>query len=253
STIKSLIYTCWKSEIILKMVYKDSSIKFDISYNLSFSFEINKLGPVRDSEVSFNRLLLFTGESNTGKSYTALLFYYFQKYITTKLSDYVKSEYNVDKIKAELKKNKKATLKFNSDKFHKWINDTAKDYLCYLLSRSSLECDVKLNSEISSFDILIEQIEQTDDEISGGIKSINEFKILDNTYTAERNYPLDSAIRQLLSLTISNQLGFKSFFKTLLLPPARSAFMGLNFSDKTQIAQSAGMYKEFLTDLDKAS
>lgn len=217
---------------------------------MSFSFEINKLGPVRDSKVSFNRLLLFTGESNTGKSYTALLFYYFQKHISTKLSDYVKAEYNIDKIKAELNKNKNTKVNFNSDKFHNWINDTAEEYLCYLLSRNSLECDVKLNSEISSFDIIIEQI---DDDISDGIKSINNFKILDNTYSADIQFPLDKAIEQLLSITLSNKLGFNNNFKTLLLPPARGALMGLNFSDKTKLADSAGMYKEFLTDYDKVS
>lgn len=220
---------------------------------MNFGFEITKLGPVRDSKVLFNKLLLFTGDSNTGKSYTAFLFYYFQKQITSNISDYVKTEYKIEKIKTELNENKKVIIKFNAEKFTRWININAESYLCHLLSRSTLECDVNLISDIVSFDIKFELIDDDSSDDSSGLGSVHKFTILDNQYTADTSYPIDKAIERLMVITLCNKLGFNNYMKTLLLPPARGALMGINFSDKTHIANSAGMYKDFLTDFDKVS
>ncbi|OFX23899.1 MAG: hypothetical protein A2033_15800 [Bacteroidetes bacterium GWA2_31_9] len=46
---------------------------------MSFKIKINSLGPIRDSEIEFSPFMIFTGESNTGKSYSAFLVYYVLK------------------------------------------------------------------------------------------------------------------------------------------------------------------------------
>jgi hypothetical protein len=211
-----------------------------------FSFDINKLGPVRNSNVTFNQFLLFTGNSNTGKSYVALLFYYFIKHIGIKLIDFVKISLDIETLKAELELNKSVKVNFDSELFHVWINTTAGDYLSYLLKREELECDVRLNSNITAFDIDIEI--KTSNK---GVGNVHNFIVFGETYTADVDFPLDLAVARLMSIAIRDHfLNIGSNSQALILPPARGALMGFSFSDKTTFA-STGMYKEFLTDYDR--
>ena len=58
----------------------------------TITIHIGHLGPVRDSDIILKPFMVFTGESGTGKSYTALLVHYVYKVLCTfECSNFFKS------------------------------------------------------------------------------------------------------------------------------------------------------------------
>lgn len=53
---------------------RDSVVNFN-PFSDMIKFEIESLGPIRDSVIDFNPFLIFSGDSNTGKSYALMAVY----------------------------------------------------------------------------------------------------------------------------------------------------------------------------------
>ena len=64
------------------------------------SIHIEKLGPIRNADIELAQLMLFTGASNLGKSYTNFLAYYvFSTFANNRIYKFVSN-----KIEGKLKK-----------------------------------------------------------------------------------------------------------------------------------------------------
>lgn len=207
---------------------------------MSFKIKINSLGPIKDSEIEFSPFMIFTGESNTGKSYSAFLVYYVIKMLTE--GDYNLSNYFNEKYKKnfeELIEKNKTKIYFDTIDFEKWISKNASNFLGYLLKYDKINCDIKIFFEKKSFDFEINYFVGDSTSISAPLYLIKKYNINGIQFTQ-----------------ILNQVIFKEFLtdyseikKTFILPPARTAVMNMSFSEKSQVS-NIGMYQEFLKDLD---
>jgi predicted ATPase len=225
-------------------------------------FEIEALGPIRDSTVDFKPFLLFSGESNTGKSYMALAVYYlFFMLDNEKIIEELTSKlFDIKKIENDLKTKKEVELKLSTammDELQRLYNDNINRFMAYMLGYDNFSCKVKLTLEIP--------------QISGSKIYISLKKVKDGKYFLEEE--LDSPIYNWnLSLPLNvNSKKFdidikddfkyfvrglciriifdKSYHNRFLLPPARGAFSGLTSSMWKKFS-GIGMYNEFLEGID---
>ena len=193
---------------------------------------IDKLGPITDSEIVFKPVMVFTGESGLGKSYTALLWYNLITSLTPmRLQEFITKKMN-GSVKEEL------TFKFKD--FRMWLNQNTVAFLGYLLGNNNFDCQVNYVFEIDD-DMPVELKRLHDEDASGFTRcSINgDIDV----------FPLDLEDNILMmSFSLHGYLSDlcfgKNYLRPLILPPARAAFMGANTTSPI------GMYRDFLAQLD---
>lgn len=207
---------------------------------------INEYGPIKNVEVDFAPMMIFTGDSNLGKSYVNYLWYYFMSsFCTMVLSDFVKSKF--PDIKGD------GDYSFKQDEFRLWINQHAESFLQRLLNDNSLVCDVNFIFDLGEETIKI-HLEESIQNIENSSENyfIHKVTIGDNNPNV---YPplFDSKDALLFALeTYLQRSLFGRFYKAVILPPARGALVGENFSLKDKVARSSGLYANFLQDYDYA-
>lgn len=116
-------------------------------------FEIESLGPIRDSIVKFKPFLLFTGESNTGKSYAAMAVYYLLFMLNNEkiISQLGSRVFDAKKIDRDLKAGKAVELEFPvhlEDQIERLYNDNINRFMAYMLGNDDFTSSVKLKIEI---------------------------------------------------------------------------------------------------------
>ena len=234
---------------------------------MSVKFKINELGLIRDSEIDFNQFMIFSGDSNVGKSYTAFLVYHFTSLFEhngDRLEDFFK-KYHSNDI-AELRKGTNCTINFNAANFIKWFEESASEYIGYLIGNKEFKCNIKLITPFTDFNFNI-KFRAFHRNIEDTKAYVHEEQVL---FTADTNWidysgsmPIQtflSNIESNLSRNIATILLAKLdsdgpefsrlMLVPILLPPARAGIVGFNFSEKRAISNSAGMYKEFIEDID---
>lgn len=217
------------------------------------NFLVKKFGPIENVMFEYAPMVIFTGDSNLGKSYINYLLYYIMKCLTRdKTSEFM----------GQRKKNKDGDYVFTLEAFQKWMNSSVEDFMRVFLNNQTLICDVDFNllPDAREHQILIhvdsENITMGVDGTSGIIqKSI---KVTVNEETFNRVFPNISSIEDyVVSEALATYLQKKTLKRTLdqvlILPPARGAFVGENYTMKDRIASSVGMYRQFLEDYDNAS
>lgn len=193
---------------------------------------IDKLGPIQNSEIEFKPFLVYTGESGLGKSYTALLWYNLLTAMTSeRLSEFIRMKSNGSQ-KDEL------TLKFKD--FRTWLNQNTSAFLGYLLGNTNFDCAVNY------------VFEGIDDEEKIALKRLRNTEAsgfstcLVNDTSCTFLGDVDNVI--IMSFALASFVAEKCFEKgivrSLILPPARAAFMGANTTSPI------GMYRDFLQQLD---
>lgn len=204
-------------------------------HKMNIIAQINSLGPVKDSEVEFHPLMVFTGESGLGKSYTAFLFYYLMmSFNSERLINIIRKKWpNIDNDFDD----KTFSLKFKD--LHKWINEGTPSYMGYLLGNNDFECSVNF---IFPF--------EDEKKIEISIKNQDELIVISINRKVTSIFPesIRTSRSIIVSLTLSRYLCMELFhhstYMPILLPPARAAFMGGN-----DMSSSVGMYREFLNKL----
>lgn len=218
-------------------------------------FKINQLGPIRNSEVTLKPLMVFSGDSSTGKSYMAFLTYYFLNTIISKdkITTHINQKYKDDIT--IIKENKNHHFTFKIIDFKRWINYEAKTFISYLTDNSELNCIIDIEFEVNDFEITVTNNSLNTEQIStDGNIQIPNFELNINETKYNLSLKSLSNIDFFISYFISSQLNRilvnkNNFDKAVFLPPARAALVGFNFSEKVAVS-SAGMYKEFLNDMD---
>ena len=199
---------------------------------------INKLGPIENSEMQFKPFMVFTGDSGVGKSYTAMLWYnLITAFSAPRLLSFVAQKWNL-KVEDETL-NENLSYQFKFKELRKWINDSASRTLAYLLGNEVFSCDV--NYIFDEFDDnLVIPISIS----PGGFEHFAAYSVADKKYILPSEHISKTfLVAHSLSNYFTEKLWGKKWLNSLLLPPARAAFMG------AEMTSSIGMYREFLSQL----
>ncbi len=220
-------------------------------------FEIEELGPIRNSVIDFKPFLLFSGESNTGKSYTAMAIYYLFYMLDKKdiLAKLIPTLFDIKNIASTLDKQKKMTLNLSQGflaEIEKLFNDNIGRFIAYMLGYDNFTCKTKLKLHVPG--IAGAKLHLS---FPGGEKGLNNFKaeIALPGFNHEFNRPnssisrLETDLLSILPVICKGLLFGSSFRKYFFLPPARGTFSGLAPSMWEKLSM-IGMYKEFLKGID---
>ncbi len=218
-------------------------------------FNIKKLGAIRDSKVEFKPFMIFSGNSSMGKSYTAFLVYYLTSLCTNKrLKVFVNGKYDSNELFNELEKEKKLNVIVSIRDLQRWINFSSKNFVGYLLGNNEFEADV--NIEFDMDDIKMEfslEKSETVDNLNLSPDELIMIRCGNEAYSMRGfdNKSVPNAIAILIGYRmLSGLFGKEQNFHTVFLPPSRASLVGSTFSMIKEITSSAGMYKEFLNDME---
>lgn len=222
-------------------------------------FEIEELGPIRDSIIDFKPFLLFSGESNTGKSYTAMAVYYLLYMLTAGdiMSKLVRKFFDIKKIEKELKTNKNITVRVHGgliDDIETLYNENINQFVAYMLGYDDFNCNVKLKlgiPEVSGVEIHITRSKEEEWNLDARLEA--EFPPLStglmDVVLKRKSMNIEGTLIYLLGRLCMELLHSRGLYQFFFLPPARGAFSGLTLSMWEKFS-SIGMYKEFLQGLE---
>lgn len=213
---------------------------------ITVTFDIKKLGAIRDSKLEMKPLMIFSGESGLGKSYAAFLVHYlYVLLINDRLNNYfLESNYDFKSVFNE-KKSGDILFRLSAKELFSWINKDAISYIGYMIGNENLTGEVEINFTCKNeyFEFLFE------DEIVGLDKREEVFyKIVLNDFTyrimANTFEPSSIPFADLLSAVLSEEIfgHYTAITRTYLLPPSRGALMEL----AERPSFRSGMYDEFL-------
>lgn len=214
---------------------------------MKITFHIKELGRLRDTSFDLHPFLIFTGDSNLGKSYCAFLVHGFFRMLSD-LSVIQEIERNWDKI----------DFSNLDDYLDKLFQNYAWKHLRYLTGNEQLQVKVSLKLPNIKY------------EFSPTKTEINYKGYIDGNEIArgfyyhgpemQHKFPIDF-LSDIFNSMLSGGVemdedgeyiwkgGEYESFRHLLFPPARGGLIGFNFSMKKVIA-NLGMYEIFLEDLD---
>ena len=210
---------------------------------------IKKFGPIENQTIRIAPMMIFTGNSNMGKSYVNYLVYFAISSLTENVfRDFLDSKFKGDTKKAVI----------TVDAIQKWMNSRVKNFMiAFLHADDDLQCDVNYKLSIPGINEFHIEYEELDiPEITDTPQVVSTLlRVVINGQEETISTPRHSAIaKEMFFAHVGNQLITKLFgqhiYKTLLLPPGRCPFMGENYSMKNDIGSSVGMYRYFLKDLD---
>lgn len=220
-------------------------------------FEIESLGPIRDSVIDFKPFLLFSGESNTAKSYTAMAVYYllFMLNNDKSMTELASRVFDIKTIDRDLndKKMKKIELSGNlKDELERLYNSNINRFMAYMLGYDAFSCSTKLKLAIPlDAEILINKTngEQWLVEVLLGSDSFAYSfglpgRSVKHSLSKQESF-LSILIGDLCKRLVFVHMNRSGFF----LPPARGALSGVTSSEWKKFS-GIGMYKEFVEGLD---
>lgn len=218
--------------------------------NNNIEIHVANLGPVRNSQIELKPFMVFSGESGTGKSYTALLVHYIYRVLCNNdvLDFFSENNASYDKHKAQLSDTNGETLyEFTLQQFEEWCNRSAVKYLAEMLGNYSLtgEVYIKFNGPTDKYRFSYNKEEV---EIDGEVKYYDRVSMNNDS---QIRLPYRSTQWEGVPYAILFTSYIKSLFgisqnDTFLLPPSRGGIVCLN--DKGRNALE-GMYKEFIWNL----
>lgn len=218
---------------------------------------VHDFGPLHDQILEFAPFLLFTGHSGLGKSYANYLIYYLMRSLSTE------SWYGI--IGKKIQKNKSAEFDLSILEVLGYLNEHVQDFMRSFLGDYELICNVeyRLEYEDKAFSpiLKIEYIQSRAAVKGEGIEAFQYISLLIKVNGEEfRNIAIDdepiikqSHVGRAISLYLQDLIFGKRYSKSVLLPPARGALVGENYSMKDAVTSSCKMYDYFLRDYDEAT
>jgi predicted ATPase len=221
---------------------------------LGIRFEIGELGPVRDSVVDFRPFLLFSGESNTGKSYTAMAVYYLFYMLNNRkeMSELIKEIYDIDRARQELRNRGEMEFEFPdiASILEKFYSGHISRFMSYMLGSEDFLCEVKLKLDISpstQHSTKKARIEYHNKSDAGPVISI---KVPSYGWAGtNKGIDLEDVLEIWPMWFCKSRVLGKRLRDQFILPPARGAFSGLTSSTRQNFS-GIGMYREFLQGID---
>lgn len=208
---------------------------------------INEYGPIRNAELDFAPMMIFTGNSNLGKSYVNYLWYYFMSSFTPLvLSEFISSKF-VFSEGVEIEE-----VSFKKDELRLWINEHAESFLQKLLNDNTLKCDVNFIFDLE--DEIKIKLEQKTRKSNDGTEDYLVYNVIigeEKPSVYPSFFGSDDAVVYALESYLQRAI-FGCQYKPVILPPARGSLVGENFSIKDKVSRSSGLYANFLQDYDFA-
>ncbi len=209
---------------------------------------IKKLGLIRDSEVTIKPMMIFSGDSGLGKTYTALLSNYIFELMTSpvRLNKIFKDHsISLPELLPKEHSEEEAFITIPMAELVTWINEDAIDYLRYMLNYRSIDADVSIVLPISASELSYRYTYRDE-----GISSEEQKKLvihLNNSlsYTmsdASENVDDESKLAYLTRFYLVQQImgDFKALRSNYIMPPSRGAILTEEVNGKT------GLYIEFI-------
>lgn len=221
--------------------------------NTFIELHIEELGPIHDSRIVLKPFMVFSGESGTGKSYTALLVHYLYKILCEmEVAEFFKDlNASFDEQKAQLPDEGGVLLEFTLNQFEEWLNEKAVRYVAHMLGNYTLKGRIHVHFEGPKANYKFTYQKE--------VAEMNGEMMYFDTVTLNDLPPLRLPYRSSEWGNIPYHLLFniylKSFYQihqrnTLLLPPSRGGLVCLTDTGRGnfQISQG-GMYNEFISGL----
>lgn len=214
------------------------------------TIKINKLGLIRDSEVTIKPMMIFSGDSGLGKTYTALLSNYIFELMTSPVRlNKIFNDHGVSlpELLPKEHSEEEAFITIEMKDFVTWINKDAIDYLGYMLNYRTLDADVSIILPITTSNLSYRYTYRDE-----GISSEEQKKLvihLNNSlsYTitisdSSENVDDESKLAYLTRYYLIQQImgDFKALRSNYIMPPSRGAILTEEVNGKT------GLYIEFI-------
>jgi len=209
---------------------------------------IHELGPIRNTEIELAPVMVFTGASNLGKSYTNFLTYYvFNLFSGNRLAEFFR------KKMPDQANVKRIDFSFTVKELKDWMEADVKNFFAYLLNYPNVPCRVEfcLEDTDETFHVgiqLAKTSKTTTDKLGDFnimIVSINGTNIAFLSKNDEIADFAASPIAQYLQKTLLDVRINHAY----LLPPGRASLLNESFSIKKNVSNT-GMYDIFLNDFD---
>lgn len=213
---------------------------------MKIRIHINELGPIRDSWVDYAPLMLFTGGSSLGKSYTNFLAYYvIDLFCNNGINNYLH-----DKLAGKLADQNAFEVSFSIGSLRTWMKQNVVEFFRRLYNFDNFDCDVDFvfdfdDSYKIKFNIHREKSDLGLENISAYYIRLDELHNMAFAFGEPRPVYITGHMGTLLC-----QLFFgRSFSRGILMPPGRSVLIDNTFSVQSAAA-NMGMYNKFLQDFD---
>lgn len=217
----------------------------------NIEIHIENIGPIRNSRIELKPFMVFSGESGTGKSYTALLVHYIYRVLCNNdMSDFfAENDASYDKHKEQLPDANQGVLyEFTLQEFETWCNRSAIKYVGKMLGNYALEgkVSIKFNglpTDRYKFTYAKEVLEMDGEMKYYDIVSMNKDFPLRLPYNSTEwgGIPYMALFTEYIKFTFGISQN-----STFLLPPSRGGIVCLNDMGRLSLT---GMYKEFMWDL----
>lgn len=208
------------------------------------TIKVNHFGPLEGVSFELAPLTIFTGMSSTGKSYANYLVYYFlSKVINGDIVDIVKDKLDMKQSYQE--------MSFQLDDFLTSLSNGAQSFMARFLGDEAITCDVEFKSRLRNriFQIVIEKTEENVNKESPLHGRSDRYRVSVDDRVGEYSIGTDTMPFLLANLIAKRILG-ANYFRSVVFPPGRGAFVGENYSLKREVSSSLGMYEAFFKDYD---
>lgn len=213
---------------------------------------INEFGPLSNQTITLAPFMIFTGKSGLGKSYANYLtYYFFSSFTEGRLKGLVENKIKKDRTDQQ--------FTITEDELRQWLNNGVEEFMRDFLGDDSLTCNVNFSFSlgenkqlnISYTKELGKELQETFEDQRIVIANVT---INSSTPVRIYEYTPDetkASITKVLQWYLQSLLFEQRIIKSIILPPARGAYVGENYTTKEKIASSTGMYRLFLRDSDE--
>lgn len=215
-------------------------------------YTINKLGAIRNAELTMNQFMLFSGDSGLGKSYLAVLSnYIFQVMVSPdRLGRFLSEKgYSLNQLRKQLGTSGEA-FRISRNELEAWMSKDAVEYLKYMFNAEGLTAEISISLPISDdlvFNYKKESEGIVDAEDNYLIFSVNDdlsYRIKNEDESVGRESALSYLLRfYLVHVILGNYQNLRYNF---ILPPSRGALL------TEMITPYTGLYAAFVEGLERA-
>lgn len=215
-----------------------------------FRIHIEELGPIKNADITLAPVMIFTGASNLGKSYTNFLTYYiFNLFSGDRLKDFIRT-----KVTENIEEQNEFNFSFSIDELKSWMEEDIKKFFVYLLNYPDIPCHVQFHQMESTEKEFT--VKYTENVVNVGKNVPKELTLTMISINNEEHYiyilQSKDKIQGICNLTskyLCRKLLGRDISHAYLLPPGRASLLNESYSTQAQ-SSKIGMYDIFLKDFD---
>lgn len=206
-------------------------------------------GPLKNQIIEFAPFLFFTGNSGLGKSYANYLVYYLMRSLS--------GEALVSILPAKFKK---SSFVLSLNEIESYLNSHVEEFMREFLGNRELTCSVEYSlydknvEDAPSYNITIETEDFKVDDADHEHVKMYKIRVEEESFRvlAMTEDMADKTTRwaHFINRYVQKQLFGSLYGRAIILPPARGAIVGENYSLKESVTSSCKMYDYFLRDYD---